>query len=126
MALRIQCVTIDAHDPRTLAAFWAQTLSWRVTDDSAEEVVIEPAEGDGDPRIPDLLFIRVADDKAAKNRLHFDLRPEDQAAEVARLEGMGARRVDIGQGEVSWVVMADPEGNEFCVLRALTPEEAAQ
>lgn len=126
MALRIQCVTIDAHDPRALAAFWAETLSWRVTHDSAEEVVIEPAEGDGDPRIPDLLFIHVADDKAAKNRLHFDLRPEDQAAEVARLEGMGARRVDIGQGEVSWVVMADPEGNEFCVLRALTPEEAAQ
>jgi len=127
MALRIQCVTIDAHDPRTLAAFWADALSWRVTYDSAEEVVIEPAEGDGDPRIPDLLFIQVADDKAAKNRLHFDLRPEDQAAEVARLEGMGARRVDIGQGEaVSWVVMADPEGNEFCVLRALTPEEAAQ
>jgi hypothetical protein len=127
MALRIQCLTIDAHDPRTLAAFWADALSWRVTYDSAEEVVIEPVEGEGDPRIPDLLFIEVPDDKAAKNRLHFDLRPEDQATEVARLEGMGARRVDIGQGEaVSWVVMADPEGNEFCVLRALTPEEAAQ
>jgi hypothetical protein len=56
--------------------------------------------------------------------LHLDLRPADHAAEVARLEGLGARRVDVGQGtEVSWVVLADPDGNEFCVLRALKPED---
>jgi Glyoxalase-like domain len=55
-----------------------------------------------------------------KNRLHLDLRPQDQAAEVARLENLGARRVDIGQGDdVSWVVLADPDGNEFCVLKPL-------
>jgi hypothetical protein len=73
---------------------------------------------------PDLLFLRVPEGKAAKNRLHLDLRPEDQAAEVTRLEELGARRADVGQGsEVSWVVMADPDGNEFCVLGALTAHE---
>jgi hypothetical protein len=64
------------------------------------------------------------EDKAVKIRLHLDLRPKDQAAEVARLEALGARRTDVGQGgEVSWVVLADPDGNEFCVLRPLRPEE---
>ena len=58
-------------------------------------------------------------EKAGKNRVHFDLCPNDQAAEVRRLEALGARRVDIGQIDVPWVVMADPEGNEFCVLRSL-------
>ena len=76
--------------------------------------------------VPDLLFLRVPERKEAKNRLHLDLRPEDRDAEVARLEGLGARRVDVGQGpDVTWVVMADPDGNEFCVLRALRPDEAA-
>ena len=65
--------------------------------------------------------------KSVKNRLHIDLRPDDQAAEVARIEALGATRVAVGQGgDVSWVVLADPEGNEFCVLRALTREELAQ
>jgi len=73
---------------------------------------------------PDLLFLRVPEEKAVKNRLHLDLRPADQAAEVARLEGLGARRVDVGQGtRVSWVVLADPDGNEFCVLRVLKPQD---
>jgi len=70
--------------------------------------------------------LRVPAAKAGKNRLHLDLRPGDQAAEVARLEGLGASRADIGQGsQVSWVVMADPDGNEFCVLKPLTPQELA-
>jgi hypothetical protein len=82
------------------------------------EIVIEPPEGSReDGASPDLLFLRVPEAKAGKNRLHLDLRPDDQDAEVARLEGLGATRADIGQGETSWVVMADPEGNEFCVLR---------
>ena len=59
----------------------------------------------------------------AKNRVHFDLRPDDQQAEVRRLEGLGARRIDIGQADVPWVVMSDPEGNEFCVLRSLAQKE---
>ncbi len=72
---------------------------------------------------PDILFVKVPDPKTTKNRLHFDLRPKDQTAEVQRLLHLGARRVDIGQGEdVSWVVLADPEDNEFCVLAPLAPE----
>jgi hypothetical protein len=68
----------------------------------------------------------VPEDKAGKNRLHIDLRPDDQAAEVARLEGLGARRIEVGQGPAAnWVVMADPAGNEFCVLRPLTAAELA-
>ena len=66
---------------------------------------------------PDILFQKVPESKSVKNRVHLDLRPDDQFAEVERLLGLGARRVDIGQREVRWVVMADPEGNEFCVLR---------
>ena len=72
---------------------------------------------------PDLLFLRVPEGKTVKNRLHLDLRPDDQAAEVARLEALGAARTSVGQGsEVSWVVMADPDGNEFDVLRPLPPD----
>jgi hypothetical protein len=66
-----------------------------------------------------LLFGEVTEDKTVKNRVHLDLRPDDRDAEVARLEGMGAQRIDIGQtGEETWVVLADPEGNELCVLRS--------
>src|SRR4051794_27080578 len=117
MTLRIQCFDIDAADPRALASFWQEALGWRRTFDSPEEVALEPPEHSlYDGVAPDLLFLRVPDGKAGKNRLHLDLRPDDQAAEVARLESLGARRVDIGQGsDVSWVVMTDPEGNEFCV-----------
>jgi catechol 2,3-dioxygenase-like lactoylglutathione lyase family enzyme len=123
MRLRIQCLCVDTSDPARLAAFWQSILGWRRTFEQDDEIVLEPPEGSpGDGIVPDLLFLRVPDEKVGKNRLHLDLRPEDQAAEVARLEHLGARRADIGQGpDVSWVVMADPDGNEFCVLRALTP-----
>lgn len=74
--------------------------------------------------VPDLLFLRVNDARLVKNRLHIDLRPDDQDWEVSRLESLGAQRVSIGQGpDVTWVVMADPDGNEFCVLSALEPGE---
>jgi hypothetical protein len=73
---------------------------------------------------PDILFGRVPESKRIKNRLHLDLRPDDQAREVARAEALGARRVDVGQSDtVTWVVLADPEGNEFCILRALNADE---
>ena len=72
---------------------------------------------------PDLIFLKVPEGKTVKNRLHLDLRPADQGAEVARLQALGARQVSIGQGDVSWVVMADPDGNEFDVLQPLTPDE---
>lgn len=68
---------------------------------------------------PDILFIKVPNSKRTKNRMHFDLRPDDQVAEVARVERLGATKVDIGQsGDLPWIVMADPEGNEFCILPA--------
>jgi hypothetical protein len=90
-------------------------------------VVLEPSAGTPeDGVVPGLVCNRVREGKAGKNRLHLDLRPQDQAAEVARLEGLGVRRPDVGQGaDVTWVVMADPEGNEFCVLRPLAPEQLA-
>ena len=66
---------------------------------------------------PGICFVPVDDAKFQKNRLHIDLNPDDQNAEVERLLALGTRRADIGQGEVSWVVLADPEDNEFCVLR---------
>ena len=125
-ALRWQCVCIDTQDPARIAAFWEAALGWRRTHEDPDEVVLEPPAGSPEDGVsPDLLFLRVPEAKSVKNRLHLDLRPVDQAQEVARLEALGARRVDIGQGEQTWVVLADPDGNEFCVLRALTAEELA-
>jgi catechol 2,3-dioxygenase-like lactoylglutathione lyase family enzyme len=128
MSLRIQCVCIDCADPAALARWWADVLGWRVTADEGDEAVIEPPAGSReDGVVPDVVFLRVPEPKAVKNRLHLDLRPVDQQAELARVEALGAKRVDIGQGDdKTWVVYADPEGNEFCVLRALTPEELAE
>jgi predicted enzyme related to lactoylglutathione lyase len=120
--LRIQCITIDCHDPLKVAQFWAAALDWKITEQDEIEVVIELLDGSPEQgRIPDILFLKNPDKKAGKNRLHLDLRPLDQAAEVARLEALGAIKIEIGQSEyeeTTWVVMADPEGNEFCVLRA--------
>ena len=120
MALRIQALCVDARDPALLSAFWQEVLGWRRTYEEESEIVLEPPSGSPeDGVVPDLLFLKVPEAKAGKNRLHLDLRPEDQSAEVDRVERLGARRVDVGQGEdVSWVVLADPEGNEFCVLQA--------
>jgi hypothetical protein len=125
MDLRIQCLCIDTRDPAALASFWQSALGWRRTHEGDDEVVLEPPAGSPeDGIVPDLVFLRVPEKRAGKNRLHLDLRPLDQAAEVARLTGLGARRADVGQGAgVSWVVMADPDGNEFDVLPALTPEQ---
>jgi predicted enzyme related to lactoylglutathione lyase len=120
MAIRWQSLCVDAHDHDRLARFWAEALGWRRTFDEPDEIVLEPPAGSAeDGVVPDLLFTPVPEGKTVKNRLHIDLRPDDQAAEVARLEALGARRVDVGQTpDVTWVVLADPEGNEFCVLRA--------
>ena len=125
--LTIQAIDIDCHDPATLATFWQRALGWRVTYESDDEWVLEPPSGSAQDGVaPDLLFLRVPDQKTVKNRLHLDLRPQDQDDEVQRLLELGARHVDIGQGQHSWVVLADPEGNEFCVLRPLSPEELAE
>jgi hypothetical protein len=127
MSLNWQCISVDCDDPRQLGAWWAHFLGWRVTHSSDEETVLEPAEGTPQNGVsPDILFLKVPEGKSVKNRIHVDLRPDDQAAEVARAESLGAVRVDVGQtDDVSWVVMADPAGNEFCILRAFTPEELA-
>ena len=112
MGLRIGSLVIDCKDPDRLASFWEQALSSKRTWDQDDEVTIETSDGYR------ILFGRSSDEKTVKNRLHLDLVPDDRDAEVARLEALGAVRVDVGQtGEESWVVMADPEGNEFCIER---------
>jgi hypothetical protein len=125
MGLWIDWLTIDSEEPDKLADFWCRALGYEVTYRSEEgeterEVAIESPDRKGWR----ILFVEVHDERKVKNRLHLDLRPDDQEAEVSRLEELGAKRVDIGQSpEVTWVVMADPESNEFCILRALRPGE---
>src|SRR5205085_7439159 len=99
MTIRMQSVCFDSTDPARLAAFWAEALGWRITSSDDDEVALEPPVGSREEGVvPDLLFLRVPEEKAGKNRLHIDLRPEDQDAEVRRLEALGARRVSVGQG----------------------------
>ena len=123
MALSLQCITVDAHNPKALAEFWAEVLGWTVGED-VDDIGWWIERELGDPKntgFPDILFLKVPDSKAVKNRSHLDLRPDDQDAEVARLEKLGAKKIDIGQStdpDTTWVVMADIEGNEFCVLSA--------
>ena len=108
-------IIVDCNEPRRVAEFWAQTLGWAIQDN---DDVLWMSES-GAP-YPDLLlvFVPVKEKKAVKNRVHLDVSPVgcDRDEEVARLVALGARPVDVGQGEVPWVVLADPEGNEFCVL----------
>jgi hypothetical protein len=120
-------VSIDCLDPSRLGAFWADALGWRITSVETEEVVLEPPAGSKEEGVsPDILFLLVPEERVTKNRLHFDLRPSDQFAEVQRLVGLGATHVDVGQSpENTWVVLGDPEGNEFCVLRPYTDKEIA-
>ena len=112
MALEWEQVIVDSRDSVLLGQWWRDVLGWVVVEDRRGEFEIRPTPD----RMPGLLFVEVLDEKITKNRLHIDLRPDDQATEVARLEAMGATRVDLGQDDQSWVVLADPEGNEFCVL----------
>jgi catechol-2,3-dioxygenase len=114
MGSRWYAVVVDSVDPARLSRWWAEVLGYRILDEDANEVMV----GAGDESHPILFFTRSADSKVGKNRLHLDLSPDDRDAEVERLVNMGARNVDIGQGDRSWVVLADPEGNEFCVLRS--------
>ena len=118
MALRIETVTIDALDPAGLAEFWCAALGWEQRVDEDGDYWIEPGEDHPEfDRVKPLLIMRVSELKSVKNRLHLDLVPDDQEREVERLESLGAIRPNIGQsGNESWVVLADPEGNEFCVL----------
>lgn len=123
MPLVIDCVLIDCVDLDAMTAFWCQALDlehvW--TGPSGGHLLVA-TDGSGGR----LGLMPSQSEKAVKNRIHFDLRPDDQQAEVQRLESLGARRTDIGQADVTWVVMADPEGNEFCVLRSLAEKEKDQ
>lgn len=115
MSLRWEQAVIDAIDPVALGQWWAEALRWTVVNDDPEAFEIQE-EAD---RLPGIMFLRVGGAKqSSKNRLHLDFRPDDQQLEVRRLIDLGAQRIDVGQGDVSWVVLADPEGNEFCVLSA--------
>ena len=122
MAALLREIIVDCTDPTAVAAFWAEVLGWSVQ------------EGDGylwmsasGAPFPDLLlvFVPVPEPKSVKNRIHLDVNPMgcDQEEEVARLIALGAHRVDVGQRDAPWVVLADPEGNEFCVLnRRVDPD----
>jgi hypothetical protein len=112
MALEWEQLVVDARDPVRLGHWWREALGWVVVNDDPGEWEIRPAQD----RLPGLLFVLVPEGKSVKNRLHLDFRPDDQDVEVERLLALGAVPVDVGQGEQTWVVLADPEGNEFCVL----------
>jgi glyoxalase superfamily protein len=114
MPSRWYTVVVDCTDPLKVANFWAAVLDYQVVYTAPDEVVIAKDEH----TYPGLVFGLVPEGKSVKNRLHIDLNPDDQSAEVDRLIGLGAKPVDVGQGDVTWVVLADPEGNEFCVLRS--------
>jgi predicted enzyme related to lactoylglutathione lyase len=117
LAARFTELIVDAKDPDALATFWSAVLGWprlRVEGDAVEL-------GNPDESLPTLVFVPVDDPKVVKNRVHIDVNPtgNDQAMELERLVALGATHVDVGQGDdVSWVVLADPEGNEFCLLRS--------
>lgn len=136
MRLRWYTVVVDAHDVRAQARWWAEALDWQLIHDSEEEAVIVPRDlpegmdlerpvpaADWHRIGPGLVFVRVPEDKQVKNRLHLDLAPhleDDRDAQIQRLLAAGATLADVGQDEdeVTWTVLRDPEGNEFCVLSA--------
>ena len=115
VGLKIGWLTVDSKDPKKLGEWWKEALDLETVFEADDEFAVT-----GKGRLDghwNILFYRADGEKTVKNRLHLDLIPDsDQAAEVARLEAMGATRADIGQEDVTWVVMADPEGNEFCIL----------
>ncbi|MEV0840340.1 VOC family protein [Actinocatenispora sera] len=131
MTSRFTELNVDCHDPERLAAFWCEVLDFTVLDRNEHKVEI----GSWEPTIedirarqmpPTMVFIRVPEDKSVKNRLHLDVSPIDAStdSEVTRLLALGATTTDVGQGpDRNWVVMADPEGNEFCVVRTLAPSD---
>ena len=119
MALSVETLTWDCRSQEVVARFWTGVLGYEVVEVDEEDALIRDPKGAGWP----ILFQSVPEGKTVKNRLHIDVSPIDRepAEEVERLIALGARRVDIGQGEVRWTVLADPEGNEFCVLLRLGP-----
>ena len=116
MASRWWTVVVDCTDVRLVADFWKQVLDWQVVYESDTEMVIAKDEH----TYPGIVFGTVPEAKTIKNRLHIDLNPDDQDAEVERLIGLGAKPLDdLRKADgTGWVVFEDPEGNEFCLLRS--------
>ena len=133
MALKWYSTVIDCADVAAQGRWWAQTLGWRIVFEDDNEVAIVPSDfpvreldaAEWTSVGPALVFVPVPEGKSIKNRLHIDLAPhttDDRDALIADLVDRGARRVDVGQDPdaCTWAVLADPEGNEFCVLSART------
>ncbi|VAW02415.1 hypothetical protein MNBD_ACTINO02-75 [hydrothermal vent metagenome] len=120
MTVRIGELVIDCSHPMLAARFWCEALGYRITDEDHTGVAVA-----GDSTAPTITFLISSDAKEHKNRLHLDVFAvgTSQEEEVERLEGLGARRVDIGQTDVKWIVMEDPVGNEFCVMEKTLPPE---
>ena len=115
MASKLAVISIDADRPQVVADFWCAVLGWQVVEEDSGIISIGPR----DKTWPTIDVVAVPEGKTVKNRLHFDLRADgvSTSEELERLLALGARRIDVGQGpDVSWVVLADPEGNEFCLL----------
>jgi predicted enzyme related to lactoylglutathione lyase len=120
-------ITFDCADPRALARFWAQVTGWPAIEEprpGCEESAVG-TEGEGGPR---LYFVKVPEGKTIKNRVHLDVMPADrtQDEEISRLTGLGATVVSDRRPEFGWVLLADPEGNEFCVEISVAELDAAQ
>lgn len=112
MTLDWEQTIIEAIDPAALGRWWRDALDWVVVNDDPAVFEIQRTVD----QTPGLLFVQVDGPKSGKSRLHLDFRPDDHDREVERLLALGAQAIDVGQGDVSWRVLADPEGNEFCIL----------
>jgi predicted enzyme related to lactoylglutathione lyase len=124
MTSKIAVIAIDAVQPRVVADFWCAVLDWRVIDEDESGISIAPTGGTW----PTIDVLGVPEGKAVKNRIHLDLRSDGSTAagEMERVLALGARRVDVGQEPgVSWMVLADPEGNEFCILSRTVQDVAS-
>lgn len=119
MVVKFETVVVDSVNPRLVADFWSQVLDWHIVDvDDHGAIEIRPR----DQRNLSLLFEPSTRPKVTKSRIHFIPRQNEQETELQRLLDLGARQVDVRQGDVSWIVLADPEGNEFCLLRQTVDE----
>ncbi len=121
MSSRIAAIAIDAAQPRLVADFWCDVLGWRILEEEDGVISIAPPDGSW----PTIDVVPVPEAKTVKNRLHLDLRADGVTTsdELERLLALGARPTDVGQGDdVTWVVLSDPEGNEFCLLSRTVQE----
>ncbi len=126
MASVLREIVVDCRDPLRVGRFWSAVLDWPLVEDE-RGYCWSSSTGEPTAPAPLLVFVPVPEDKTVKNRLHIDVNPAhcDQHEELERLLALGARRVDVGQrDDVPWVVLADPEGNEFCLLRRRVDELA--